>query len=458
MKHLKTVLTALCLLGCNAIAAQSALDMTGATTDGTYYYRLFSADTALDFAATDGVDAYVVTRKRLAWGATQSVTLTRVDQVPAQTGVLVRTAAAQAYTVASATGDVAAPEKNSLVAITKATDVADLYEVSSEELVVNTSPALLNVGSDGQVGFYRVDIGKKLERDASGHYTIVFNRDELVLEAGTAYMTVDEEGGEMMSTTVVVPLVLLDEPEPMASATSILGAKELLEKATDYDDVLITFNDAVVTASAPDIDGQGDAFVVEDATGAMRFFNTGQAPKLKAGDVLNGTVQFYLDYSPYGSALIGGDKTADGFDQLTITHGTVSPLVVSDDNVEEYIYDYDWRLARFTGANIYKVDAEEDAYIYLDIIGDEVAVFDLLQLQLPTPANGQEVEIVGYLFDLFGSYYLQPLDYIVDGVSTNVASLRTPATLSATYDLSGRRVSTPRRGIVIQGGRKLMLK
>ncbi|MBQ8486717.1 MAG: hypothetical protein IJ533_10520 [Prevotella sp.] len=457
MKHLKTAFIALCLLSCNAIAAQQALDMTGALTDGTYYYRLYSADTALDFAATDGVDAYVVTRKRLAWGTAQSVTLTRVDQVPAQTGVLVRTATAQTYTVAAATSDVTAPEKNNLVAISQDTDVADLYVVSTQELAVNVSPAILSTGSDGQVGFCRVDIGKTLQRDADGHYTIVCNRNERTLEAGTAYMAIDEEGGEMMSSVDIVPFTLLNEPEPMPAADNLQEAKDILEKAEDYDDVLVTFHDAVVTATAPTADGADDTFVVEDATAAMRFFNTGQAAKVKAGDVLNGTVQFFLNYNPLGSALTCGDKTTDSFDRLTITHGTTTPLAVSDDTVEEYIYNYDWRLARFTGANRFK-EADGEPYIYLDIIGDDVPVFDLLKRQLPPPPTDRDVEVVGYLFDLFGSYYLQPLDYIVDGVSTAVTILSAPAPLPDVYDLSGRRVSSSRRGIAIQGGRKLMLK
>ena len=455
--------------------------MSQALTDGTHYYRLFSTAEAIDFALTDGVDAYVVPRKRLGYGATQSVTLTRIAQAPANTGLLVRTAEARSYTLAQATADVATPEKNALVAVAAPTDAADLFVLNGENaLVIDRYPALLANDGEGRIGFSKVEVSKELKK-VDGRNTLVFGRDEVVLGGGTAYMVVDDEAGEVISTNAVVPLVLLDEPEPVPTAETILDAKNLVDHADDSDDVIVHFHDALVTAVSPGVDGQGDAVVVEDATAAMRLFRVGLADRLKAGDVLNGSVQLYLDYSPFGgSALIGGDKTDETFATLTITEGTVTPMAVGDDNLEEYIFNYDWRLVRFTGNNKVVASSHEGEYeIYLDILGDQVPIFDLLQLGVPIPDDGsQQVEVVGYLFDLLGNYYLQPLDFIVDGMSLGIDSPRTaaqpsPATAhpSPAYDLSGRRLSggsrlqvpgskfqAPRSSLKVQNGRKVIQK
>ena len=450
-------------LCCAIGAAQPRLDMTGAVTDGSAYYRLFCAAEAIDFSQSEGVDAYVVTRKRLAWGGAQSITLTRVDRVPALTGVLVRTAEAREYNLATATADVEAPAKNALIAVSQPTDVADLFVLNAENpIVVDQYPACLAVAADGSVGFSKVEVSQKAQRGDDGLYRIVFGRDELVLPAGTAYMPINGEAGEMVASGDVVPLVLLDEPELVATADNIQAAKDFVAAAEDFEDLRVTFHDAVVTAVSAGTDGQ-DAIIVEDKTAAMRLFRIGLADRLKPGDVLNGTLQLYVDYSAYGSALVAGDLTEQTFAQLTVTPGEATPLTVGDDNIEDYIYDYDWRLVRFTGNNHFQnTSADEDAYIYLDILGDRVPVFDILLTDLPRPDDGQQFEVVGFLFNILDGFYLQPLQYIVDGQSTAVRSIPAAPSIATTtkpaYDLQGRRIAAPHSSLVIVDGRKLLLK
>ena len=458
MKQLRITLFSLCLLCCGAAAAQQTVDMTTALTDGTYYYRLYSAPVALDFSTADGVDAYVVTRKRLVYGGDPSVTLTRVSEAPAQTGLLVRTAEARAYSVAEAGADVSSVGRNALIPVSEQTDAADLIELSSENaIVVTVNPAVLAVDeTTGAVGFKKVDLPSELKRLGNGQYALEFARDQVVLEAGSAYLTVDNEAGEIMGNNDVVPLVLLDEPEVLPTADNILATKTIVEQAEDYDELLVNFHDAVVTAVSLGSDDQGDAVVVEDATGAIRLFRVGIADRLQPGDVLNGTLALYIDYSPFGSALIASERTEETFSQLTIGHTEVTPLAIDDDNIEDYVLDYDWRLVRFSGDNTFQLSSEGEPRVYLDILGDQVPVFDVLQTQLPDPENGQTVEVVGYLFDLLGSLYLQPLDYIIDGVSTGVQSSRAAAAPGVVFDLQGRRVSPTHRGLVISGGRKVL--
>ncbi len=73
---------------------------------------------------------------------------------------------------------------------------------------------------------------------------------------------------------------------------------------------------------------------------------------------------------------------------------------------------------------------------------------------------GQEIWIYGSLQKYFGVAGIKSVkDYSLDGVNTTgIESVEAVATEGAVYDLSGRRVANPAKGVYIIGGKKVLVK
>ncbi|MBR1548172.1 MAG: hypothetical protein IJ637_05545, partial [Prevotella sp.] len=125
-------LVALLVTGLTSVWADSSVTVSVGTdiTDEDQYYITFSSDKALDFTDVNGIKAYVVTKKNTgSWGDVETVTLTRVNTVSANTGLVIVAEESKDYTVPVLIGSVTDEDE---VAISKnllsvATEDIDLY-------------------------------------------------------------------------------------------------------------------------------------------------------------------------------------------------------------------------------------------------------------------------------------------------------------------------------------------
>lgn len=131
-----------------AEATEATITVPETITDGKYYYTTFSSDKALDFSDVEGIEAFSVKKNvggDFMTGYTAKATLTKVEQVPANTGVLIRATAATSYSVPFADGEVAVLEDNDLVANSAKTDMVDL--ITKDGYNIATIPAVLKLNS-----------------------------------------------------------------------------------------------------------------------------------------------------------------------------------------------------------------------------------------------------------------------------------------------------------------------
>jgi len=207
MKKIFTLAT-LCLFTLTTFADKEVT--TGDVTDGTSYYALFSADEALDFSAVEGVKGYVAkkvyTDRELPNGHVvqelTSVELTAVNQVPANTGVIVVTTATGTFNIPTATGDVAAPEQNDLVAVSEHTDAA--WVAFDEDEEIYDLPFLLGQ-KNGSFGFIPIADYNSFDEETGWLMENTF-----FVEPGTAFMPIDYS---MATPSVVVPITIASGEE-----------------------------------------------------------------------------------------------------------------------------------------------------------------------------------------------------------------------------------------------------
>lgn len=138
---MKKIFTLIAMTFCTlAGMADTEVTTTAEITDGTYYYAMFSAQEALDFTAAEGVEVFaaksVYADRELPNGRIiqelKSIALVPVKQAPASTGLVVRSATADTFTIPAATGDVAAIEGNELVAVSELTDAFNIADMDEE--------------------------------------------------------------------------------------------------------------------------------------------------------------------------------------------------------------------------------------------------------------------------------------------------------------------------------------
>ena len=168
-----------------------------------------------------------------------------------------------------------------------------------------------------------------------------------------------------------------DSPSILEAAN--FAAFKALEKGTE---ALVTLKDAYVTAVS------GSNAYVQDASGALYFYNTGLA--LEAGKVLNGTVIGKLDiYNTLPEFTKTAGTNAEGF---TVTDGTATAKAVTV--AEALTTDNISMLVKVAGATIteeegkfYAVDGENKIQIY-----DQ---FKVLAEDFTYPAKATITGIVG---------------------------------------------------------------
>lgn len=312
-------------------------------TDGEFYYTTFSSDKALDFSGVKGIEAYTGVKT----GNGAYLTLTQVEQIPANTGVVIKAAKAKDYTIPFAEGDVEAPEANDLIAA---------VETVSSSTVTN--------------GYLINDYMDTWEGSALVFRSIGSAAD---IPAGTAYLSLTSAEEDEAYGFVYCKFPIA--PGEVVTAANIGELKALTEAAT----VELTLTNAQVTFSKYDSESGVDAFVLNDAFGAIVIKGSEVTEYLTEGSVLNGKVTIDLQVADY-SMLGGGIMKAYSLDMtsamdlayatmnmgtnVTVTEGTAEPIEVTEDNFTDYILSgYDWRFVKFANAVF---NASKNTFSFLD--------------------------------------------------------------------------------------------
>jgi hypothetical protein len=211
----------------------------------------------------------------------------------------------------------------------QAGDITEAYVQTIDGVTLTVSPA--DEGESTPNRFWGTTAGPQL-RCYSGTITIESeNSIKSVVFDATSKFSVTANVGELSSTTwsgdakkiiftvnkntQINKITVSAEVSSMAEAANIAAFKAL-EKGTE---AKLTLNNAYVTAIS------GNNAYVQDATGALYFYNTGLA--FEAGKVLNGTIIGKLDiHNNLPEFTKTSGTNADG---ITITDGTTSAITVS---------------------------------------------------------------------------------------------------------------------------------
>ena len=412
-------------------------------TDGTSYYTTFSSTLPLDLSEVEGLKAYVV--KSLTYDSKANdglggivANLVEVDKAPANTGLLLVGTEATDYTVPVAEGEVTLDVENRLIAVDA--------DVQSNTL---TNPYKLSF-SYGEISFVNL------------WSTETF-------AAGTAYLslTASEDDDAWGFVGLKFTSGDGDDDTPATDEPAEYENIAALKAATDAGEAKLKLVNAQITYIGTSHDDWSDTdqenIVIEDATGAFLLQDAGLADFVKAGDILNGTLNLKVESAWSIISFTGSSTTL--LSDLKQGSGTVTPLDLSDDvTLLSYLADSDWRLAKFTGAT---VSVEHGTYgddVYFDLVelGDKFPVYDLLGTNLETPAEGAKVNVVGYIYSLYGIQSFQPVSIevvpeepIVDGIAT----LKTATEQGTVYNLNGRKVQkAQKKGLYIINGKKVVVK
>lgn len=185
---------------------------------------------------------------------------------------------------------------------------------------------------------------------------------------------------------------------------NILALKNFVPSGDEPEDVVLTLNNAKVTL----VDAEGDRIIFEDASAGYFLEGSGLSSQLKAGQTLNGTMSFTAEADYFGSVVL---TLTDS--KFTTTDGELTPLEVTENNVDDYAENYDYRLAKFASASI-KVQSGtygDDVFLIPDVLsGMEIGIMDLFGMVSEMPADGAKVEATGWIINYMGMLtFFQPL-------------------------------------------------
>lgn len=234
-----------------------------------------------------------------------------------------------------------------------------------------------------------------------------------------------------------------EEPTPKEEVANIKAFTAL----TNGTVAKLTLKDAEVLYSWTSKNRNTQTFV-RDATGALMFFNTGL--DLKAGQKLNGTVTLKRgDYKGTAEAMKATETNADGYSAVD---GTVEPMTIALTEVSNNLSD----LVKLSNVNIVSEVSGEKTNYYIVSGSDKVQLFNGFHLAGYEPAEAQGVDIVGIVTMFKGNYQVQP---ITAPVATGIDAVGAAESDNApVYNVSGQRVGTAYKGLVIKSGKKFIRK
>lgn len=354
-------------------ATKATITVPETITDGKYYYTTFSSDKALDFSDVEGIEAYVAVKNCSAYPA--KVNLTQVEQIPANTGVLIRAAVAQDYIVPFAESDVILEATNDLI--------ANLEDKSSADITNAYTIANDSYGESGVI-FESHDFGA------------------VTIPAGTAYLSLTDDEHEVAWGTVILKF-------PIGATTPIDNVAALQSSSDDAVSLTLDSDNGTLLTYI----GEG-YYTLEDATGAILV--SGPADLAVYGGLkFAGTVILEAGYGVYNIA-----------DYSEMMPASLTPAEPSslDEVADNNPY---WRYIKVTNG-VYS-----DNSLYIPELDDNISVFDITFAFSDFPADGAKVNAVGYIYDgaLMGGegLYFQPVSFEVVPEE--------PATLTVTVGADG---------------------
>ncbi|MBR6321088.1 MAG: starch-binding protein [Prevotella sp.] len=213
-------------------------------------------------------------------------------------------------------------------------------------------------------------------------------------------LTKKEEAGNVLANIAALKNFSTEEMGAVSAVLKLTNAKVnfiTTKQATDYDD---DWNEITVTK---------DYVLLEDASAGYVLEGSGLGSYVKVGDVLNGKLAISL-IDNFGWGIYQTTLT-NGIEGVTITKDKVQPIVVTDDNITEYLADNDFRLAQFGDAVINIVEGENgDELAFKSApLGDEpVSIMDTYSVIPETIADGTKAILTGYMASLYGSSFFVP--------------------------------------------------
>ena len=292
------------------------------------------------------------------------------------------------------------------IAMTQDPENAALWTVTMEGVTVEGIQYEYKATANGRWGAYELPM--------EGNQNFVFGTPEY--PAGKYNLTFTAN-----LTTNELTLDVVSAETPANLIENIAALKAFEGEDGSY---ILKLNNALVTYSNTfeDEDYFGDVVtkdyaIIEDETAAYAFSNLGLGAKFAAGTILNGELS--LDVSNFfgmGIDLAANEQTPASVEALQTSEGTVEPLLVTEENLDAYAENFDWRQAKFEGVTIRTEEGWPegvyDYYVTIPVLGNEYGVLDLCGAITEWPAAGEPVTMVGYIFDYFGTQYLQPIEFI----------------------------------------------
>ena len=206
---------------------------------------------------------------------------------------------------------------------------------------------------------------------------------------------------------------LLSEPAVELADLAALKAFEVEDNA----DVVLTLTDAKVTyvGTTESIDEDYapvtvDVVVFEDASAGVMWQGSGLGKLVTAGQVLNGKLALNVT-SVWGDVTV---TLTNGLEGVTVEDGTVTPLILDDGNVMEYLGAPDWKLIKLKNVTFKVVSGEytEETRLVSDLIGDEFAgLMDVIGNEVMPEDTESTYDVTGYVYSLHGGMItgFQPL-------------------------------------------------
>ena len=222
--------------------------------------------------------------------------------------------------------------------------------------------------------------------------------------------------------------------------------------------------------------------VLEDETGAILLDDYSLAASVKKGTVLDGELNLIAEADPYDETTISfrlptydedGEAYADNAMLIMLAPTEdVKPLEVNDETVDDYMFNYNWRLAQFEGTiKVEEGYSGDDYYVNIPIMGNDYGILDALHAfgedEYSKLHDGDEVVFVGYMYDFsldLGWYsmsatYLSPISITVKSDdTTGISKVEADGNAKVFYNLNGQKVKADKKGLYIQDGKKVIVK
>ena len=366
-------------------------------TDGTYYYKLFVSDKTMDYSSVKGEDGLSYGADTDDWivcvpvdyplSPVARLILEQVTAVPGNTPVLIRTRKPQTYMVKSdiAPASVKAPAVNMLT-------------VASEDMMID--------------GF--TNYGALLVEGKNG---VFFNATYRVKDvpAGSIYLALTYSKHLNLAYYIFVrpaePVLFYPDSEsPAVDAKNILATRPYTDGKIN-----LTLTNARVFYVWNHFDGDcmyaGYVLLEDESAGICLSYSMqeypGLANKVKAGDVLNGTIELEAYLSDGYQALQPTKKALENFEStVTKSAGTAVPTLLYPgfDNAD-FLATLDCRYIRINDVSIMN-----DGQKYSDHSNQTIDLSDIVP------------GCTSYIQDIFSTltdYYTRPVP-LIEGTKVDI--------------------------------------